>query len=465
MNQSASRSFGKRLRRAQVAALALAALWAVATPHAAEAALPGSAGNTIVRNTITINYKDAQGAAQAAVSASVDITVTTVAATPAVVSFTPSPGSTDGTGNTQAYTVRVRSNSNGPGAISFTTSDGSFTNIAAGSAPSVPANIFLGATVIDPSETKKNVAQSVATATSISFAVPNDGGVPTAGATSGGTTGDGVLNGLVVNDIVYLSDGTTFYGPFTVSAVTDPAVGTGATTTPGSITLTNNTGATIAFTPQAGWQIVEAKDVTVTVTQGVIPFATAQNPSSWVTTVNATMAGAAAGSGTVTTNAHTGKISIAKYVRNVTQAVTGSGPFTPPVTINGASNTFYTSGVSGKPGDVLEYLAVLTDAGTGNSTAVFATDLTPTYSTLVAGTTYGSATAGQIFAHARFNAAEADLKLDGSGGAANVAFGNATGTASGSTMTFYLGTGATSAAGGALSTGQVEYLIYQVKIN
>ena len=68
MNQSASRSFGKRLRRAQVAALALAALWATSIPQTAEAALPGSAGNTIVRNTITINYKDAQGAAQAAVS-------------------------------------------------------------------------------------------------------------------------------------------------------------------------------------------------------------------------------------------------------------------------------------------------------------------------------------------------------------------------------------------------------------
>jgi len=456
---------GRITRGTSLVLVALAALWA-SPPGEAQAALAGSAGNTIVRNTITVNYSDAKGNAQSAVSASVDITVTTVAATPTVLSFTPSPGNTDGTGATQAYTVRVRTNSNGPGSVSFATADGSFTNLAAGAVPSVPGNVFLGSTVIDPSETKKGTAQTVAAAAAITFAVPNDGGVPTANAASGGTTGDGVLNGLVATDIVYLTDGTAYFGPFTVSAVSDPAVGTSATAVPGSVTLTNNTGAAIGpFTPQYGWQIVEAKDVTVTVTQGVIPFATAQNASSWVTTVSATMGAAAAGTGTVTTNAHAGKIAIAKYVRNVTSAVTGSGAFTPPVTLNGAANTFYTSGVSGKPGDVLEYLAVLTDTGTGNSTAVYATDVTPTYSTLISATSYGGATSGQIFAHARFNATETDLKRDNSGGAANVAYGSATGTSAGSTMTFYLGTGASTSAGGAVSTGQAVYLIYQVKID
>lgn len=464
MKQPQSTSLGRIIRGAPVVLAALAAF--AAAPQEAHAALPGSAGNTIVRNTISVNYADAKGNAQSAVSYTVDITVTTVAATPTVLAFTPAAGNTDGTGATQAYTVRVRSNSNGPGAISFATADGSFTNIAAGTAPSVPGNIFLGATVIDPSETKKGSAQTVAAGGTITFAVPNDGGVPTASATTGGATGDGVLNGLVANDIVYVSDASSvFYGPFTVSAVSDPAVGTGSGAAPGSLTLTNSSGASITFTPVYGSQIVEAKDVTVTVTQGQVPILTAQNAATWVTTVTATMTGATGGTGAVTTNAHAGKISIVKYVRNLTAPVTGSGAFTPPVTLNGTTNTFYTSGVSAKPGDVLEYLAVFTDAGTGNSTAVYATDVTPTYSSLVSGTTYGGSTAGQIFAHARFGAGETDLKRDNSGGLANVAYGSATGVSAGSTMTFYLGAGASSSAGGALSTGQVAYLIYQVKID
>lgn len=452
------------IRSLPAGVMALTAAFAAA-PGSADAALAGSAGNTVLRNTITVNYADARGNSQAAVSATVDITVVTVAATPTVLSFTPSPGNTDGTGATQAYTVRIRANSNGPGTISFGTADGTFTNVAAGTAPTVPGNIYLGSTIIDPSESKKGTPQTVANLGSITFAVPNDNAAVNS-AGGAGAFNDGIINGLTSGELAYLTDGTSYYGPFTVGTVTDPAVGSSATAAPGGITLTNNTGASIGpFTPQYGWQIVEAKDVTVTVTQGAVPIATAQNPSTWITTVSATMAGATAGTGTVTTNAHMGKLAISKYVRNLTTGAAGSGPYTPPVAINGASNTFYGSGVVGKPGDTLEYLAVLTDTGTGNSTAVYATDVTPTYSTLVAGTSYGGASAGQIFAHARFNAGETDLKLDNSGGAVNVAYGSATGTSAGNAMTFYVGTGCSNAAGGTVATSQVVYLIYQVKIN
>lgn len=448
--------------------LALAALAALAlAPQQAHAALPGSAGNTIVRNTITVNYADAKGNAQAAVSATVDITVTTVAATPTVIA--PSSGSTDGTGATLPYTFRVRSNSNGPGAISFATSDGTFTNLAAGTAPTVPLSIFLGATVIDPSETKTG-SQAVAVNATITLAVPNDGGVPTASGTSGGAVNDGVINGLVVNDIVYVGDSSSsnFFGPFTVTAISDPAVGNGATAAPGSITLKNTSSASISFTPAAGVQIVEAKDVTLTVTQGQIPIVTAQNPASWVTTLSATMGAAAAGTGTVTTNAHAGKLSIVKYVRNVTTPAAGTGTqLTPAVTVNGvSSNLFYPSGVVGKPGEVLEYLAVVTDAGTGTSTAVSATDVVPTYAALVAGASYGSSTAGSIFAKAKLGTGtEYDLKTDGTGGDTSTANGKTTGVPPAPvTMNFFIGSGATSSAGGSLTTGQAAYLIYQVKI-
>jgi hypothetical protein len=261
--------------RGVLAVVTLAVLWITMAPFCAEAALQGSAGNTIIRNTVTVNYKDNNGNAQTAVTSTIDLTVTTVAVAPTVLSITPSPGSTDGTGATQAYTVMIRTNSNGPGAVTFGTADGTFTNIAAGTAPTVPGSIFLGSTVIDPSDAKINNSQTVANLASITFAVPNDGGVPTDAAVSGGATGDGVINALKSGDTVYIYSGTTYYGPFTVTAVTDPAVGVGTTAAPGSVTLQNTSGGSLTFTPQYGWEILEAKSVTVTVTEGTVTDPTA----------------------------------------------------------------------------------------------------------------------------------------------------------------------------------------------
>ena len=471
MENTAQTNLGRIIRGAPVALAALAALW---SPQQADAATKGTAGNATVRNTITVNYNDAKGTAQAAVSAFVDIQVTTVAAAPTVLSITPTPGSTDGTGATQDYTVRIQTNSNGPGLVTLGAADTASTNMTSyGTAPTLPANIFLGSTIIDPTDANGTIA-TWAVGASVTFKVPNDSGIaattPSDTAVTGGTVGDGIVNGLKSGDMVYLYSGSAYYGPFSVGTVTEVAVGSGTTAAPCSIQLTNNLGAgalSSLATNASGipWQIVEAKDVTMRVTQGVIPLATASTASSWVTTVTATMG--TAGTGTVTTNAHLGLLTIAKYVRNVTTPVAGSGTqLTPTVTVNGtSSNLFYPAGVSGKPGDVLEYLAVVTDAGTGSSLAVYATDVTPTYTTLISGTTYGSLTAGTIFAKASFNSTETDLKTDNTGGATNVAFGKSTGTTAGSTMTFYLGTGSSTTAGGTLSNGQAAYLLYQVKVN
>ena len=351
--------------RVVFAVVTLAVFWITMAPFCAEAALQGSAGNTIIRNRVTVAYKDNNGVVQTPVTASVDITVTTVAAAPTVLSFTPSPGSTDGTGATQAYTVRIRTNSNGPGAITFgPNTDGSPTNITvSGTGPTVPGAIFLGSTVIDPSDGHVG-PQTVVNGANIVFAVPNDGGVPTDAAVSGGATGDLVINALKLNDIVYLYSGTTYYGPFTVGTVTDPAVGAGITAAPGSIQLINNTGGAIGpFTPAYGWQIVEAKDVTVTVTQGVVTDPTIA--ASWVTTVTATMGGQN-GTGTVTTNARSGKLTVLKEVS--TDGI-----------------TWATSGVSAAPAASLFYRVTVTNTGLGNATTVVLTDPQPVYSTYTSG--------------------------------------------------------------------------------
>jgi hypothetical protein len=455
--------------RGALAVAALAVIWGASAVPDAQASF--SAGNTIVRNTITVNYSDAKNVAQAAVSASVDVTVVTVAATP---SFTFMPtsltGSTDGSTATLTYNnVRVRTNSNGPGTISFATSDGTFVNVGAGAAPSVPGNINLGATVIDPSEAKRGAPQTVIATGNIVFAVPADGA---------GTAG--LVNGLATGAIVYLYDGTTPYGPFTVGTVTNPAppaIATNTPVTPGSIQLINNTVSSIGpFTPQYGWQIVEAKDVSVTVTQGVVPIATAQNLSTWTTTVSATMAGAPAGTGTIVTTAHAGQLTVTKYVRNVTQygTMTGTTPFPGnPLTINSGSFNYWKTGITGKPGDTLEYLAVITDSGTGNSTAVLATDTVPPYVNLVNfPTSYGASPgSGIIFAHAKLGAIETDLKTDNTMGNVGAAYGKTAAVTVGplttTTMTFYLGSGLTASpvTGGLMTPAQTAYVIYQMKID
>jgi uncharacterized repeat protein (TIGR01451 family) len=367
--------------RTALVVITLTALWMTALPFSAQAALQGSAGNTIIRNTVTVSFNNALGVAQTPVTASVQITVNTVLVAPTVLSFAPASGSTDGTSDTEIYSVTIRTNANGPGTVSFATVDGTFINVAAGAAPSVPANIFLGSTLIDPSDAKNGVAQNVAAGGNITFAVPNDGGVPTDTATTGGATGDGVINGLRNGDLVYLHSGTAYYGPFTVGTVTDPAPGAGTTATPGSIQLTNTSGGALAFTPAYGWMIVEAKSANVTVTQGAVT-----NPAlaaSWVTTVTATMGGNN-GVGTVTTTAHSGALTVLKEIS--TDGITFTT--TPASSVN--------------PGATLYYRITVTNTGTGNATSVVLTDPQPTYTTYVAGSArratgaavaYGSAAA------------------------------------------------------------------------
>jgi len=417
----------------------------------------------VVRNTITASYSDVRGNAHAPVSASVDFSVTTVAATPTVLLLSASPGSTDGTGAQTSYTFRVRNNSNGPAAITVSAADGSPVNIAlSGTSPSATlSGVYLGSTVIDPSDPLTPVT-ALPDGGSVSYSVPNDGGASTDTGSGTPAIGDGIINGLKANDLVYLYSGTGYYGPFTVTGVVDPAPGGGQTVTPGTITLKNSSGTPLTYVPAPGWQIVEAKDVVVTVTQGAVADATAA--ASWVTTTTATMAGAAGGSAAATTAAHMGHLAVAKYVRNVTTPASGAGS-SGAIAINGGTFTYYSGAITGKPGEVLEYLVAIHNEGTGTSSSIVALDSIPYYSTLGTGSAYGSTGGGGIFARARLGATETDLKTDGTVGNGAVAYGASTGTGGGSTMSFRLGSGSSTASGGALASGQTLYLIYRIAVN
>lgn len=435
----------------------------------ASAALQGSAGNTIIRNRVSVAYNDAGGAAQTAVTATVDITVTTVNVAPTILTVTPSPGSTGATGATQVYAVEIVTNSNGPGTITLAGADGSATNIALSvTTPAVqaPGFVFLGATILDPTDAKIGVAQNVAAGGSITFNIPNDGGVPSDSATTGGATGNGIVNALTSGDSVYIYDGTTYRGKFTVTAVTDNAVGAGTTAAFSTITLQNSTAGAIAFTPAYGWMIVETKSLNVTVTQGTVTVPS--NPASWVTTLTGTMGGQN-GSNTVTTNATSGLLTVTKYVRNVTLPVVGGVPVTPP--INGGAATFYQTGVSGKPGDIMEYLYVINNTGLGTVKAVVATDPVPTYTTLHSSSAAygvdnsGGATGTFAIARRTGNSTDQSLKVDNSTGNNATAWGKSSGTTAGSTMTYYLGNNSTNAAGGDLTAAEIAYVVYRLKID
>lgn len=470
--KSRNKSTSSGALRILFAALAVTAFGLTTLSAPANAAVQGSAGNTIIRNTVSVSYSDAGGTAQTAVTAKVDITVTTVNAAPTIKAVTPSPGSTGATGATQVYAVEIVTNSNGPGSISLTASDGSATNItlsATTPAVAAPGSVFLGSSIIDPNNAGfLGVAQNVAVGGTITFNIPNDGGVPTDSATTGGATGNGIVNALTTGDTVYLYDGTNYYGKFSVTTVTDNAVGTGGSAAFSTITLQNPASATlpVAFTPAYGWMIVEAKTLNVTVTQGVITTPT--NPATWTTTFTGTMGGQT-GTGNVITNATSGLLSVAKYVRNVSTAVVGGTPIAPP--INGGGATFYQTGVSGKPGDIMEYLYVITNSGTGNVKAVVATDAVPTYTTLRSSSAAygtdatGGATGTIAIARRTGNSTDQAIKADNSAGNIATAFGKSTGTTAGSIMTYYLGNGCSTTAGGDLTAGEIAYVVYRLKID
>lgn len=467
MNRESNNSSLSVVGRFLTAIAATACCLALST--GAQAALQGSAGNTQIWNKVTVNY-NAGSTPLIATSNVAVVTVNTVNVTPTILSITPSPGSTDGTGATQQYTFTVMTNSNGPGVITLGAADNTPTNLTlSGTTPVITGSVFLGATVFDPTATQNGVATTVAAAASITVAVPNDHSIPLATATTGGAFNDGVINGLAVNSVVYISNGIGgTFGPFTVTAVSDPAEGSGTTATPGSITLRNNTAAAIGpFTPAVGWQIVEAKILAsaLTVTQGVVTAPA--SAASWVTTVTATMGSSTTAN--VTTTAHSSSLTVTKYVRNATAAVVGTTATTAPAGIGGA--TYYQTGVSGKPGDILEYLLIIANSGTGSATAVIATDPVPVYTVLRTAATYsytpsgaGTALMTDIFAQA-WNGTTLQTFIPNGSGIATVGYGKSAALIAGSAMTYYLGSGSTTSSGGAIATGGTTYVVYQVTIN
>ena len=320
--------------------LALACL-VVSLALSAGSALANTAANTQIINSAKLTYTGGSA------NATVTVTVALVPSTPNV-SITDNNSVYSGP-NTPAITdtVTITATANGPALYTVTPSVFASTNVLAGSPASVSA--------VTPSVT---IGATVTTGTSGATFVT----VPAGTASGSGSA----VNGIGVGSTIVFAVNSHSY-----------AVQVTSTNDNGNGTFSINWASAIADVPPAGLLIAEQKTVNLNVLPGTVQTA----GTNITVTVSASVSSPNATTANIT-NAHANfwtspslNVSFNKYVRNLSHPVTGGGQ-TITTTINGSSNTYYTTGVTGAPpnpnavpatpGDTLEYVVVaLNKAGTG----------------------------------------------------------------------------------------------------
>ena len=368
-----------------------------------------TAANTQIINNATLSYNN--GVSTQVVTASVTVVVSLVPAAPAITKGADQTTPYNGPATLLKNSFTVTATSNGPDTYNVTSAiTGSSNTSGPTTTPETPT-ITLGATV---------------TTTGSSQTVLN---VPSDGVSGSKVNGIQATNTVVINGVAY-----------TVSSVNN----TGS----GVATITISPG--LPSAPAAGVLVAQQAVVLVDVTAGTLSApGTNVVVSKSMTLTSTTNSGVTATSGSVNDTYPSGTATLAKYVRNTT---TPSGTGTPYV-YNSAS--YYQTGVIGKPGDILEYILVSTNSGTGPVTAATVTDALPiTYVTFNSGA-YGSAkdfTYVSDTGTVSYYTAAADTDP-------------ATYVATSGALTVYIGNGATSSAGGSIPGGAKELVLYQVKIN
>ena len=317
-------------------------LLAVLMPGTASAT---TAANAVITNTATVNYDDTGGNPQTALTASVDVTVNLVTAHPTLSA--PVDASTS-SGVFLNYTYTIINNSNGPDTYNLI------------SAAVLGAGVTSQTAVFrDPSDSIDITGVTVG-ATSVAVAA-------LAGATVITVPNDGVsnasVNGIAAGDAVFIA-GTVLV----VASVVDNATGTS------TITLTTGLAANVSVGDQIG-------GVSTFILQ-TTPIATVNNSTYIVTiTANDGVTAGAPPTDPTTTTVLVISLAVTKYVANVTAAVVGVGTSITLDTGLGAGNiTYYTSGVTGSPGDSLEYvIAVSNAAASATATDIVISDPVPNF--------------------------------------------------------------------------------------
>lgn len=345
-----------------------AVLALVAAMGLAQQALADTAGGATIHNVATLSY--AGGGAP--VKAAVNVAVQTVAALPSVVKSTadqtvPAYSNAD-------YNFTVTSNSNGsdtlalnlavvdtntaatPG-ISFLLNGSPVTNLALGASVTSAAS---GAGVIYiPAGSQSNL--------SVNDVLDISGNLYTiSGVTNGTPASTNVLTGVTT--------------PESPSALALVPVGAAPAITAGSVPAGTQVGEQVTLV-QRLVASAPATPAPATHTVSFTAVTTATNLAGATLTYNSTTAG----TDTVTTVVPA-TTNLAKLVRNFTRA-TGNALASGPASCNG--NTYFTSGVTSKTGDVLEYCLLATVASTAAAdlTGAVISDEIPAYTTYVPNST------------------------------------------------------------------------------
>jgi len=376
------------------------------------------AANTKITNTALLSYYD--GSATKTVPASVDVTVSLVQA-PVLV--------TAGVAQTTSYSISatltdaftVTAKANGPDTYNYcmTITDSTNTgNPGLGVTPTCasPLTVALGSTVTTLGSTASTIV------------VPADGAA------------DSSINGIQAGDkIVIDSTGEEA----TVLSVTDNASGTS------TIVLTAGL---VGAVPGVGIQIGERKTVNSTVTPGtIIASGTDVTVSDNCTVTSTTKPSVTATSPTSVLNTFaSGKATLTKYVRNISNPSGTGSPY--PY----AGNNYFPTDVTANPGDTLEYILVATNTDTDPLAIVsqaFITDPVPTTYVNFVSNAYGSAEIRYVANAASPSPVDLTQEIDGDQG-----------QYSGSTLTVYIGTGATSSSGGTLGPNITALVLFQVTV-
>lgn len=384
-------------------------------------AYASTAANTTITNTVTVTYEDASSNPYSA-QASVGIEVLLVASAPILTSPASIDPSAENTANNLVYTIT--STANGPDTYDFTSSD-TRTNMNVDAVFTTPSAI-LGATTF---ASNASIGVSV-------ISVPFDG-----------NDADGAVNGIAAGATIVLDPSGTAE-VFTVDSIDES---TGAASNTVTITLVGAT--TAAYT--AGAIIGEQDSVTVVATTDEVTTG-ATGSHSVLTTATSQFNAAVSTTQSAATviTVRRPQLLVTKYVRNITNPTfTGAAPYV----LNAI--TWYGSGVSGNPGDEMEYLIVMdntnADATTANNIVV--SDPVPQFTTYQANS----------------------IELDDDGTAANLAGfaaqldGNADNDAAeldaagNGTVIIYAGVGGddTTATGGDLLQGEISRAVFRVTID
>jgi hypothetical protein len=322
---------------------------ALAFAASAGSAWANVAANTQIINTATLTYNDGTGT-KTVNSLPVVVTVTLIPGTPTVAKVSDQSTSYTGpnTPLTNTFTITA-SNTNGPDTYLLTPAiigTPSNTSVASVALTSPASPVLLGATV------------TLAGCTTTVLNVPADG-----------NNGDNAVNGIAKDDWVVVNGQLK-----QVASIVDNA------TLISTITLAS----ALTVAPSAGILVGEQQTVTVTVNSGTIQN-TGQNI---VITKQLTIASTTDSTKTANTSANptidtytSGLATLTKYVRNVTTPAVGTGTVYPY-----SSNNYYSSGITAKPGETLEYILVATNTGNAQVSAAAITDTLPiTYVSLKPG--------------------------------------------------------------------------------